>query len=298
MRGRREAGNTPPPPQHTHTCQVRAIAAQRSQGSVEFTTWRRRFPPTPFPRAPSFAPRLFSSSGRDRTVREGSLLLSGAACPLLSLLVFAWRLNGRRVTGLSLPSGSGEGKRLRRAELARGTGPCQPQAFNCCHFVTSSITSYSTRNNRLITLMTRSRLCLDLPMCVMATLSSPAGGPPDRNEDGWTWKGSLRDMLAAAPGPGWRALTPGCPASTAPDPSGGHDPARRPRPFQSLQTWGSRGRGRSRKNKPSEGPTEPQPPGVRGQQRCPPTWEKGLDAPWGSGLRCVSRGLGPAHDRP
>lgn len=67
MRGRREAG-TPPP--HTHTCQVRAIAARRSQGSVDSQPGADGFRPHPFLALLPLHPDFFrAAEGTGRSVK-------------------------------------------------------------------------------------------------------------------------------------------------------------------------------------------------------------------------------------
>lgn len=122
--------------------------------------------------------------------------------------------------GLSINSGSQEGEVKGSQGCPPGNRPlsmCRP--LTASRFIASLITSYTTRNNRPTTLMTRPQICLDLPVCVIATPSLQVGEPNYKNEDGWTWErlplGQYAGPLPLSPtGASWPPAAPLVPLLT------------------------------------------------------------------------------------
>lgn len=120
----------------------------------------------------------------NRTICKGSLILFSLDFAF-SLALLLWRLNKRLSPGLSINCGSWEGESYSSLQkLSEGLLFQFPRPFNCPRFYGLQITRYSTENNGPTAGVTRSQICLDLPVCLSNSFfSNPE--PNCSNEDGW-----------------------------------------------------------------------------------------------------------------
>lgn len=131
-----------------------------------------------------FKKKQTNNNKGNRTICKGSLILFSLDFAF-SLAVFLWRLNKRLSPGLSINCGSWEGESYSSFQKLSEGLPFQfPRPFNCPQFYGPQITGYSTKNNGPTAGVTRSQICLDLPVCLSNSFfSNPE--PSCTNEDGW-----------------------------------------------------------------------------------------------------------------